>query len=51
MYIVIILYNSHAVKRDTNFLKEYHMIKYPQRLFGLPNEKLFKMDTQNMVSI
>ena len=34
-----------------DFRINYPMIKYPRRVLGLPNEKLFKMDTHNMVNL
>ena len=34
-----------------DFRVNYPMIKYPRRVLGLPNEKLFKMDTHNMVCL
>ena len=32
-----------------DFNRNFSMIKYPRHVLGLPNEKLFRMDTENMV--
>ena len=55
-YRIIELFTMYTLPLATaesvvDFRVNYPMIKYPRRVLGLPNEKLFKMDTQNMVAI
>ena len=39
-----------AVGTGAESSKNFSMIKYPRHILGLPSEKLFKMDTENMVN-
>ena len=40
----------HTAVAGGDFNRNFSMIKYPRHMLGLPNEKLFKMDTENMVN-
>ena len=41
---------THTAVAGGDLNRNFSMIKYPRHVLGLPNEKLFKMDTENMVN-
>ena len=38
-------------ERKDEFRRHFLMIKYPRHVLGIPSEKLFKLDTNNMVKV